>query len=432
MRLIPPARGLLVFASLLLLSSLTAFAQGDGKKFTFTTKSKEAQEAAERLVWMIETFTAGGPDSLALAQKAVAADPDFAFGHYFVATFTPPPPNAPPPQPGAPNPLLEKAVEMAKKASDGERRYIEAVALVRAGKAAEAVPLLKQLAADYPGERMVRMMLGQATINQNPEEGRAHFEAALKLDGKTPRVYNFLGNYYLLKGDYAKAREMYQASLSRKEKNTAPFGPGYGLAYTHVYEGNIPAALKALQQFQDDYLKSPGAQQFPPVFVWNSIARLQLENGQPEESIKSYEKGYQTVTASNLPDDQKIVWLGRLHHGRGRALAKMGKHAEAWKEAELIKKMIDEGGEAGKQYMPAYHYIAGYLKLEAGDHAKAIEHLKQADQTDVFHKLLLARAYEKAGDAANSQKLYKEVTDYRVINLERALSVPEARKKLKS
>ena len=74
MRFMSPARGLTVFASLLLLSALTAFAQGEGKKFTFTTKSKEAREAAEKLVWMIETFTAGGPDSLALAQKAVAAD----------------------------------------------------------------------------------------------------------------------------------------------------------------------------------------------------------------------------------------------------------------------------------------------------------------------------------------------------------------------
>jgi len=430
MRFTSTARGLTLFALLVLLAALPSFAQGGGKRFAFTTKSKGAREAAEKIVWMIETFQ-GGPEALALAQKAVAADPDFAFGQYFVATFTPPP-QGQPPQPGAPNPLMDKALELAKKASDGERRYIEAVALVRSGKAADALPILKQLAADYPDERMVRMMLGQALFNQNPEEARANFEAALKLDGSTPRVYTFLGNYHLLKGDYAKAREMYQASLSRKEKNTAPFGPGYGLAYTYIYEGNIPAALKALQQFQDDYVKSPGAAQFPPVFVWNSIARLQLENGQPGEAIKSYEKGYQTVPGSNLPDDQKMIWLGRLHHGRGRALAKMGKHEEAWKEAEAVKKMIDEGGEAGKQFMPAYHYIAGYLKLEAGDYAKAIEHLKQADQTDVFQKLLLARAYEKAGDAANSQKLYKEVVDYRVINLERALAVPEARKKLKS
>jgi tetratricopeptide (TPR) repeat protein len=126
-----------------------------------------------------------------------------------------------------------------------------------------------------------------------------------------------------------------------------------------------------------------------------------------------------------------MVWQGRLHHGRGRALAKLGKHEEAWKEAELIKKMIDENPERGKQFMPSFHYIAGYLKLEGGDHAKAIEHLKQADQTDPFHKLLLARAYDRSGDAANAQKIYREIVESRQNNLERALAVPEAKKKLK-
>jgi tetratricopeptide (TPR) repeat protein len=430
MRFMSPARGLAVFAALLLLTAPPALAQGGGKKFVLTTRSREAREAAEQAVQMIENFR-GGPEALALARKAVAADPEFAFGQYLVATFSPPP-QGQPPQPGAPNPLMERALELAKKASDGERRYIEAVALVRAGKAAEALPVLRRLAVDYPGERMVRMMLGQALLNQNPEEARAHLEAALKIDGRSPRVYNFLGNYHLLKGDYAKAREMYRAALARKAKDTAPFGPGYGLAYTYVYEGNIPAALKTLRQFQDEYLRTPGAAEFPPVFIWNSIARLQLENGQPEEALKSYERGYQTVPPSKLPEEEKMVWLGRLHHGRGRALAKMGRHEEAWKEAEAVRKMIDENGERGRRFMPAYHYIAGYLKLEAGDYAGAIEHLKQSDLSDVFHKLLLARAYEKAGDAANSQKLYREVVDYRVINLERALAVPEARRKLKS
>ena len=93
--------------------------------------------------------------------------------------------------------------------------------------------------------------------------------------------------------------------------------------------------------------------------------------------------------------------------------------------------MIDENGEAGKEFMPAYHYIAGYLKLEGGDYAAAIEHLKQANMGDVFHKLLLARAYDGAGETANAQKLYKEIVESGQINIERALAVPEARKKLK-
>ena len=426
MKFLKMSRSLFALALTILFVSLQANAQQTGKKITFTTKSKEAREAVEQVVRSIETFQFGAP-VLALAQKAIAADPDFAFGHYLVATFQPPPPQ------GNPKPHMDKALELAKKASDGERRYIEAVALVRSQKAAEALPIFKQLSQEYPGERMVQMMLGQIYLNTgDPEAARASFERAIQIDGSTPRAYSLLGNYHLLKGDYAKAREMYQSSWSKRIKGTAPFGPGYGLAYAYIYEGNIPEALKALQTFEQEYAQSTAAAEFPPVFVWNSIARLLLENGQPAEALKAYEKGYATVPGSKLPDEQKMIWLGRLHHGKGRALAKMGKHEEAWKEAEQIKKMIDEGGERGKEFMPSYHYIAGYLKLEGGDYAKALEHLKQADQNDLFHKLLLARAYERTGDAAAAQKLYKEIVDSRQINLERALAYTEAKKKLKA
>jgi tetratricopeptide (TPR) repeat protein len=428
-------RRLKIFAAILLLTGLPAYAQQQqsaSKKFVFTTKSKEAGEAAGQAVKMIESFQPA-PDILPLAQKAVAADPDFAFAHYLLATFTPPPPpGATPPTANTPKAHMDKALELSKRASDGERRYMEAVALVRAQKPAEALPLLKQLAQDYPEERMVLMMLGQVLFNRGElEEARTNFERAVALDNSTPRVYNLLGNYHLLQGDYAKAREMYQQALKRTLKGTAPFGPNFGLAYTYVYDGNIPEALKVLTRFQDQYSQTGGAAEFPPVFIWNAIARLHLENGQPAEAIKFYERGYQTVPGSKLPAEEKMIWQGRLHHGRGRALAKLGKHEEAWKEAELIKKMIEENPERGKQFMTSYHYIAGYLKLEGGDHAKALEHLKQADQNDLFHKLLLARAYDRTGDTANAQKLYREIVESKQNSLERALAVPEAKKKLK-
>ena len=108
----------------------------------------------------------------------------------------------------------------------------------------------------------------------------------------------------------------------------------------------------------------------------------------------------------------------------------MGKHEEAWGEAEKVKKMIDDGGEPGKQFVPAYHYLAGYLKLEAGDALAAVEELKQADPQNPFHTLLLARAYENAGDKVSARKAYQAVLDSRQNGLERALAYPEAKRKL--
>jgi tetratricopeptide (TPR) repeat protein len=404
--------------------AIYAAPKANGKKIEFTTQSKEAKDYVAQIVNRIETFQFG-PDLNVLAKKSIEADPKFAFGYYLVATTAPTPDEA--------KPFNEKAVELSKSASDGERRYIEAVLLTRAQKTNEALPIFLDLAKQYPEDRMVQMLLGQVYTNLGkPDESNAAFERAIKLDGSTPRVYTFIGNNELLRGNYAKARELFNTALSKQVKGSAPFGPNYGLAYVYIYQNDIKSAVKTLEAYAADYDTSTQQQNFPAVFIWNSIARLHLEYGKAEDAMKAYEKGYSTIPGSNLDEMQKKIWLGRLHHGKARTLAKMGKKEEAWKEAELIKKMIEEGGKDGEQFMPAYHYLAGYLKLEAGDYAKAVEELKQTDLTDPFHKLLLARAYEKNGDSANAQKLYKEITDFNQLTLERALAYPEAKKKLKA
>lgn len=420
------SRGIFAVLTLIMLvaSSAFGFKVTNGKrKIEFTTDSKQAKDYVAQIVNRIETFQFG-PDLNVLAKKSVAADPKFAFGYYLVGTTAPTPEEV--------KQYSDKAAELAKDASDGERRYIEAVLLTRAQKPTEALPLFLDLARQYPDERMVQMLLGQVYTNLGKlDEAKASFERAIKLDGSTPRAYTFLGNTELLKGNYAKARELFNESLSKQVKGSAPFGPNYGLAFAYIYQGDIKSAVRTLEGYAADYQTSTQQQNFPAVFIWNSIARLHLEYGKPEDALKAYEKGYETIPGSSLDETQKKIWLGRLHHGKARTLAKMGKLDEAWREADLIKKMIEDGGKEGEQFWPSYRYVAGYLKLEAGDYPKAIEELKQSDLTDPFHKLLLARAYEKSGDGASAQKLYKEITEFNQLTLERALSYPEAKRKLK-
>ena len=405
-------------------AGIYAAPKANGKKIEFTTESKEAKDYVAQIVNRIETFQFG-PDLNTLAKKSIEADPKFAFGYYLVATTAQTPDEV--------KQFNEKATEMAKSASEGERRYIEAVLLTRANKSNDALPMFQDLAKQYPEDRMVQMLLGQVCSNLGKlDESNAAFEKAIKLDGSTPRVYTFMGNNELLKGNYAKARELFNTSLAKQVKGSAPFGPNYGLAYSYIYQNDIKAAVKTLEAYAADYDASTQQQNVPAVFIWNSIARLHLEYGKAEDEMKAYEKGYSTIPGSKIDEMQKKIWLGRLHHGTARTLAKMGKKEEAWKEADLIKKMIEEGGKDGEQFWPAYHYLTGYLKLESGDYAKAVEELKQTDLTDPFHKLLLARAYDKSGDSTNAQKLYKEITEFNQLTLERALAYPEAKKKIKA
>jgi len=191
------------------------------------------------------------------------------------------------------------------------------------------------------------------------------------------------------------------------------------------------AALGALDTFLKEYRDSGQTQTFPEVFIWNSIARIHLENGRAEEAMKAYGKGYESVPESAIPEDQKQVWYGRLKHGRARTFAKLGRFDDAREEAKAIHKMIEEGGETAEQYLPAYHYLVGYLELEAGNAEKAVEHLKQSNPNDPFHKLLLARGLDRIGERENALKAYQDIVDSTINGLERALAYPEAKRQLK-
>jgi tetratricopeptide (TPR) repeat protein len=192
----------------------------------------------------------------------------------------------------------------------------------------------------------------------------------------------------------------------------------------------VDDALHSLRTFLDEYRAAGLNQGFPEVFIWNSLARINLENGRLEEAMKDYEQGFASVPTSGLPEDQKTIWKGRLIHGRCRVLARMGRHAEAWAEAEKLKAMIEQGGEEGEQFWPAWHYLAGYLKLEAGDPEAALAHLLKADPDNPFHTLLLARAYARLGRKEEAKAAYERIVASTSNGLERALAYPEARKAL--
>jgi tetratricopeptide (TPR) repeat protein len=387
----------------------------------FSTKSADAKTAAAETVRLIETLQ-GGPKALAAAQKAVAADPEFAFGHFLVGLNSPQ---------AAAKASFDKAAELAPKASEGERRYMEAHALNRAQKRAEALEAFRKLAADYPGDRMVQMIIGQlATAEGRLDEARAALEKALALDGSTPRVHALLGNVFTLQDDYAQARAHYQHALERQPPGTASAQAQTNLAFAYVYEGQPDQALSTLRSYLEAFRKTGGLPGLPEVFIWNAMGRIELENGRLPQAMTDYEKGFESVPASDASERDKKLWLGRLHHGRGRTLARMGKYDEAWKEAELLRKLIEENGEEGKEFLPAYHYLAGYIKMEAGDDAAALEHLKQSDPTDPFNLMLLGRAYEKAGDKEGARKAYQAAMAIRQLNLDRALAYPIAKKRL--
>jgi tetratricopeptide (TPR) repeat protein len=418
----------LVAGALLAAASASAEAKGPaGRRFEYKSKSEEARKQLFELQGRIENFQFG-PENVERAKKIVALDPGFVMGQYYLSATTPVPADA--------EKEYLKAREMAKKGAEGDRRFVDAVYYARVNQGNDfkkAIEPMEKLTADYPGERLGFLILGQLYNGDGQGEKAVRaFEKARAIGPRSARVEAFLAADDLRKEQYAKARATYLDVEKSLPKGAVPFAIRFGVTFSHLYEGNTDAALDSLRTYLDEYRAAGLDKQFPEVFVWNAMARINLENGRLDEAMKDYEKGYESIPGSNLDEIQKKTWLGRLHHGKARTLARMGKHEQAWAEVETIKKMIEDGGEEAKQYWPAYHYVAGYAKLEAGDFAKAAEHLEQADKNDPFHTLLLARAYEKQGQKDKAKQAYQKVIESQSAGIERPLSYPEAKRKVQA
>lgn len=429
-------------------------AQASDKKLALTTSSPEAKAQFKQAREALEA--ANFQAIQGHVQNALKADSTFAMA-IMLQSATQQNPQA--------LQTLEKALKAAQNATEGERRYIQATKTYREGDAPGAIEQLQALLKDYPEDRMTWMFTAQLLQSQNRlDEAEKAYKTAMKLDDQSFRVYQLMSQLYMSQGDlekarqvlnkaeklsgfeqqihtnlgtielltenYAKARKHYSKAVELTDRDASPFLPFFGQAWTYLYEGKHQPALELIEGYMGRYNRNGAAQNFPPVWMWNHTARIHLEFGDPKQALQDYETGYKSVPPSQLDDLQKQVWQGRMLHGKARALAKLGKFDEAQQITDQIKAMIDSDPENGNQYLPAYHYLVGYIALEKGDNSTAIEHLKQSDLTDPFHLLLLAKANEKAGNLDVARQMYQKVTESRQNNIERALSYPEAKKKL--
>jgi len=408
-----------LFLTLALLALPLCALHASDKKLTFTAKSPEAKSYLEQAYAKIDNQQI--PEARELVTKALQADSTFAMAHHVAGSIAQ--------SQEAGKKHFDKALALAKDASEVEQLYIEGNAASRANDHAKAVEIFTKLCKMVPGERRVFFNLAQAQFSaRKVDDVLSTLQTVNKMEPDYIQAYNLRANAYMMKGDFAAARKSQYEALQRMPKERPNVGNYFGLATSFVYENQPDSALAALDRGLEDFkVHSP---QGVPVFMWNAKGRINLENGRFEEALKCYAMGYSIVPGSNLSADDKQLWLGRLHHGTGRTLSQMGKHAEAWAHADTIKMMIDAAGEKGKPYVPAYHYLAGYLKLESGDNAQAIEQLKQADQSDHFIKFLLVRAYEASGEKEQARALLEEIVNKPEPGLDRALVYNEAKNKL--
>jgi tetratricopeptide (TPR) repeat protein len=253
------------------------------------------------------------------------------------------------PQTSQPSPVFTQAESYIQ-----QRQYVRAIAL------------LQEVLERFPGDPMAHNLMGIAlTSSGKPEEGNAHFQAALRSNPEFFPALKNLALNELAMNRLEEARSHFEQVLKR-----APQDP-----VAHLSLGEIHYAKREFGPAVDEYLKSAGLFERDPRTVLR-FARSCFQSNQGERAAEALEH------LSPGAD-------GQTHFQAGLMLAQLEKYASAARQFELAKKDYPDPYEVGFNLTLAYVRSLNYpAAIQAAQEVIAQGYRK----AELYN--LLAEAYE--------------------------------------
>jgi tetratricopeptide (TPR) repeat protein len=145
---------------------------------------------------------------------------------------------------------------------------------------------------------------------------------------------------------------------------------------------------------------------------------LYIETGDLDKAEQSLAECKKVVTSSTLSPAMKENFAKGVLFDEARIAAKRKDFTNAMAKADEYKAQIARGKDPKE--MANYHALIAHIYFDKGEYAKAIEHLKQADQENPYTLYLSAVAESKAGDKVKAVELFKKVANWNEDSLDYA------------
>lgn len=286
--------------------------------------------------------------------------------------------------------------------------------------------------AAYPDEAKGYEVLGDLKRAQNDlEAARDAYNQATETDPTMAQAQHKKGHVNSFLGDIEAARASYDEGIALAPPESKA---GYAVykAFTHLHGGDVPAAIDELEALADsvEAMGTPADQvKGMQVFALTSGANAALHAGLIDRAkgLVARRNGLQMAIAEEVgTEDGKRLQEANCHLWDGLVAAYAGDTAGAAEHAEKIASLVE--GDDNPRKMEPVHWVQGMSALTAGDHAKAVEHLRQADHVNnMYIRYQLARAEEGAGNGEEARKLFSEVGSFNFNSVGFALVGKDAR-----
>ncbi len=224
-----------------------------------------------------------------------------------------------------------------------------------------------------------------------------------------------------IQGHTARARVTFQAILDTTADPAARANVQRAIAMSYAFDGDCANTVK-YEQMVIDYWKTreeadPQNAFYQEGEMADEGARVCIDAGDLAAAEKWYRLGYALGNEEPAPRTHpKSLWDFRLAHALGRIAARRGDKAEAERQIAAARRALDSDSAMAAQQERFFPYLVGYVALYTGDLPKAETELTRAlalrgNERDPFMTCLLAMTYEKMGNKARADELYRKAYD---------------------
>jgi tetratricopeptide (TPR) repeat protein len=240
------------------------------------------------------------------------------------------------------------------------------------------------------------------------DESIEQYKKALATDPTFFNSYRGIGNNYVYKGEYSKARASYQLMYDK-----APDDAGRDLALlstvdSYIAEGNTEKAIETNERRRQMAEKAGDIQSMIGI---NSVAGyILLEAGRLDDAAKQFAIADKLRADPSLPDLLAINRKFGSMLDTSRLLIARGDFNGARLQLEAMQTIT--AATKNPNFERTYHQVFGSLELKQKNYPQALEHLAKADQTSPVVWYYQAAAYEGSGNKKMATTLYGKVANW--------------------
>ena len=213
-----------------------------------------------------------------------------------------------------------------------EVAYSLAITYLKLGKLANATNVFDEMLTSLGSSAELHVLIGRAYRDGNQLDLAAgEFRKALSMNPAVPRAHSYLGFLYLLQGGdaaLADARKEFEAEISHDPNDYS----------SHFYLGVILFKRREFGLAEQELAKAIHLQpDSPDAYFYRG--QVQLESGNSHESVPQFERAVQLYGNASKASQP-------AHAALAKALASLGKHAEAGRESEIAKELGQPDSQA--------------------------------------------------------------------------------------